>query len=64
MNASEPKSEKDLAIHELIAILGFCHERPGAAVFSERMEGASAARAEIRAEIRSRIKALMREGSE
>lgn len=46
------------AVRELKRLLRFCGERPGAAVCSERMEGAAAARHAIRAEIRARLRLL------
>lgn len=52
------KGGSSLAIRELKRMLRFCGERPGAAVCSERMEGAADARHEIRKEIRARIKLL------
>lgn len=54
-------TDKELAIKELKRILRFCRELPGAAVMSERMEGASNARYEIRREIRERIKLLSKQ---
>jgi hypothetical protein len=46
------------AIRELKRLLRTLSERPGAAVCSERMEGASKARFDIRAAIRIRIREL------
>ena len=46
------------AVRELKRLLRFCGESPGAAVCSERMEGAADARHTIRVEIRARLRLL------
>ncbi len=49
------------AIKELKRLLRKCQETPGAAVCSERMDGAAEARAEVRRMIRARIAELSSE---
>ena len=58
-NPGESAAGGERALRELKQLLRFCGERPGAAVCSERMEGASSARHDIRKEIRRRIAALV-----